>query len=301
MKNHFLSVTILAISFAFNFVSCSGNSKSNAPLAMKGSKTECEVVKKLAEVYTTNGEFKVEAEEVDETAAINALLSDKADMASSSRPLNDNELEAFKKNGIEILSVNYAVDAMVIITHPRLGIQSLTLEELKLIFSGKINNWEELKGVDRRIVRYAREANSGMNKYFKENFLKTEFSPDMIALNTTKEILNKVAEDTCGIGFVGLGFLMDEQDKPSDKVWAMPLSLTAKHIAYSPFEINDVVNGNYLLARPLYQHYKLPLRENVKKFLLYELSGNSKETLRKFGFFPIADNQKEINKVYGYQ
>ncbi|MBL7917031.1 MAG: substrate-binding domain-containing protein [Bacteroidia bacterium] len=301
MKNHFLSVTVLAISLAFNFVSCSGNSKSNAPLAMKGSKTECEVVKKLAEAYATNGEFKVEAEEVDETAAINALLSDKADMASSSRPLNDNELEAFKKKGIEVLSVNYAVDAMVIITHPRLGIQSLTLEELKLIFSGKINNWEELKGVDRRIVKYGREANSGMNKYFKDNFLKTEFSPDMIALNTTKEILNKVAEDTCGIGFVGLGFLMDEQDKPSDKVWAMPLSLTAKHIAYSPFEIKDVVNGNYLLARPLYQHYKLPLRENVKKFLLYELSGNSKETLRKFGFFPIDDNQKEINKVYGYQ
>ncbi len=296
MKNLIINTFVVAL-----LTACSGGSDSDSPLKMKGSKTECEVVKKVAEANAPNSQLKIEAEEVDENEAIKALMNGKVDMAATSRPLTEAEIEKFKKNNIEILSVNYAIDALVIITHPRVGVQSLTMDELKLIFSGKINNWGEVRGENRRIVRYSREANSGMCKFFKEKVLKTEFASDITIFNSTKEILSKVTEDTCGIGFVGLGFLMDEQDKPSDKVWAMPLSISNKHIAYSPFEINDVINANYPLSRPMYQHYKLPLRDNVKKFLLYELSGNSKETLRKFGFFPIADNQKEINKVYGYK
>jgi phosphate transport system substrate-binding protein len=67
----------------------------------------------------------------------------------------------------------------------------------------------------------------------------------------------------------------------------------------SPLKVSDVIKGDYPLTRPLYQYVKEKPENNVKNFILFELSGNGYKIIKEFGYFPINDYQKEINKLNG--
>ena len=48
------------------------------------------------------------------------------------------------------------------------SIKELTVEQLELIFTGKIKNWKEVGGNDAPITVYSRENSSGTYEFFKD-------------------------------------------------------------------------------------------------------------------------------------
>jgi phosphate transport system substrate-binding protein len=50
-----------------------------------------------------------------------------------------------------------ARDAIGVIVHPSNPVDHLTLKQVSDIYQGKINNWSEVGGEDRPIVRLSRE------------------------------------------------------------------------------------------------------------------------------------------------
>jgi len=71
------------------------------------------------------------------------------------------ELATAAANQVKLVVKPVCYDAFVFITHKDNPVDSLTLDQIRGIYSGTITNWKELGGVDAPIVAYQREENSG--------------------------------------------------------------------------------------------------------------------------------------------
>jgi len=74
---------------------------------------------------------------------------------------SDNELALATRNGVEPVARPICRDAFVFITGKDNPVESLTLEQVKGIFSGEITNWKDVGGANEKILAFQREPGSG--------------------------------------------------------------------------------------------------------------------------------------------
>jgi phosphate transport system substrate-binding protein len=82
------------------------------------------------------------------------------DLLIATEPSED-ELVIAKEYGVVLVQKPVCYDAFVFITHKNNPVDSLTLEQVRGIYSGEITNWKEVGGDNAEIVAYQREENSG--------------------------------------------------------------------------------------------------------------------------------------------
>src|SRR5690606_11779242 len=133
---------------------------------------------------------------------IAALINNTVDIASASRRIKEEEIEAAQANGVNPVEHVIARDAIAVVVNPDNPVSELTLQQLSDIYSGKINNWKEVGGEDRPIVRLSRETNAGTHVYFLETVLrlgnsddKTLFSMDTLLLPSSEGIIIEVRQN----------------------------------------------------------------------------------------------------------
>jgi len=80
------------------------------------------------------------------TTGIQQLLDRDLTIAQNSRPLTEAELASAKLRGFELESIPIAIDGVVFYINKSLGVKSLSLEEIRAIYRGRITNWQELGG-----------------------------------------------------------------------------------------------------------------------------------------------------------
>lgn len=85
---------------------------------------------------------------------------------------SDEELQLAKDNQVELIVRPVCYDAFVFITHKDNPVDSLTVEQIQKIYSGKITNWQEVGGDDADIIPYQREANSGSQTAMEKLVMK---------------------------------------------------------------------------------------------------------------------------------
>ena len=82
------------------------------------------------------------------------------------------ELKMASDAGIELIINPVCYDSFVFITHKDNPVESLTVEQIQKIYSGKITNWKEVGGKNSRIIAYQREPNSGSQTAMEEWVMK---------------------------------------------------------------------------------------------------------------------------------
>lgn len=266
---------------------------------IKGSDTELWMVKELAKIYSTeNKEVNIQVDGGGSGRGFESLIDKECDIANASREIMNSEKDHAIKNDINPIAIMFAVDALAIVTNSHLGVDSLSTQQLTDIFSGHIKNWKELGGPDLAIHLYGRDSTSGTYYYFKDKFIKEGYDVMMKHLPGNADIVKAVEHDLGGIGYAGVGYLMDENGKPKGNIWAMLIYLEGSK-AFSPYETHAVKRGDYVLTRPLYQYINGRPNEKIYDFMMFELSKRGQDIVRKFGYFPINDYQKEINRLNG--
>ncbi len=269
-------------------------------ITIKGSDTELLLVRELADQYSKlHPEIRIDVAGGGSGRGIDALIGHHVEVATASREMKREELNRAEEQGIRPNAMIFAVDALAIVTHSKLGVDSLSTHQLAGILSGEIDNWKMVGGPDLAIHIYGRDSMSGTYVYLKDKFLKNGYSKNMKHLSGNAEIVKAIERDSAGIGYAGVGYLMDENGKPNGRVWAMPIYLDNQP-SYSPYEVNAVKRGDYVLTRPLYQYVDGKPGSKINEFLLYELTANGQATVRRFGYFPINDYHKRINSVNGF-
>jgi phosphate transport system substrate-binding protein len=217
---------------------------------------------------------------------IAALINGTVDIANASRAIKPEEVAEAEANGTKPMEFVIARDAIAIIVNQNNPIERLTLQQISDIYSGKYNNWQELGGDNRPIVRLSRETNSGTHVYFLEEVLrlgeednKTLFSTDTLLLPSSEIISAEIRDNPNAIGYDGLGYVT-----PDLKMIAVATHDGGDYVLPSADTVN---NNTYPIARDLYMYTNGQPVGELKQYLEWIFSTEAQQIVEELGFVPI--------------
>ncbi len=257
-------------------------------LQIKGSDTMVNLVQKLAESYMQPHKDKsISVSGGGSGTGIAALINSKTDIANSSREIKSKELSQCKKNKVNAQELTIAIDALSIIVNPKNNIKALSVEKLSAIYRGEITNWKQVGGADKAITLYGRQPNSGTYDFLREHVLKGEYAQNMIQMNGNSQIVEGVANDLSGIGYVGVAYI-EQGGKVNEKIKILGISAKEGEKAYSPLVRETVYSGKYPIARGLNQYINGKPTGLTKEFISFELSKEGAKLIGEEGFYPVV-------------
>lgn len=120
--------------------------KDKATITVKGSDTMVILGQKWAEQYMKlNPHVTVQITGGGSGTGIAALIEGATNICQASRPMKDKERALLKeKRGKEAVEIRVALDGIAVFVHKDNPVETLTLPQLKGIYTGKIKGWGEL-------------------------------------------------------------------------------------------------------------------------------------------------------------
>ncbi|MCI4445054.1 MAG: phosphate ABC transporter substrate-binding protein, partial [Candidatus Aminicenantes bacterium] len=231
---------------------------------------------------------------------ITALINGTCDLADHSREWKQKELDLAYEKGVKPRIFAIAVDALSIIVNEKNPLDTLTMAQVGSIFRGEIKNWKVLGGADQKISLYGRQSNSGTYAFLQEHVLNNKnYSPDVKEMNGNAQIIEAVTQDVAGIGYVGVGYLFDQNGQLRKGIKVLKIKKDETSPEYSPLNKEAVYSARYPISRPLYQSTNGKPSVAVANFIRFELSPEGQAIVEKEGFFRIgkelqAENEKNL-------
>lgn len=272
-------------------VSCSANGETpnleaSETIVNKGSDTIVNLALAWAEAYKeTEPQVDIAVTGGGSGTGIAALINGTVDIANASRRMKDEERDEAAANGVTPIEFVIARDAIAIIVNPSNPTDSLSIDQLSDIYSGKIGNWAELGWEDRPIVRLSRETNSGTHVYFLEQVLRrgdkqdgTLFSPDTLLLPSSEGITAEVRDNPNAIGYDGLGYVTDDV-----KVVAVARDSSGPFVLPS---IDTVNQASYPISRDLYMYTNGEPSGAILAYLEWLALPDAQTIVSNLGFVP---------------
>lgn len=247
---------------------------------IKGSDTMVILNQELATTYAARHagiDFRVSGG--GSNVGIGELLEGRTDIAASSRALSSQEMKSFERDfGRAPLEIAIGLDGIGVYVHNNNPVARLTIEQLRGIFAGEINNWKEVGGGDRPIAVVSRDAHSGTHHYFKEHVLQGRpFAAGTRFVATTGTLSAMVARNPSAIGYGGIGYSLG----------AHVIEVAEKERVESIFpSVETVESGTYPLSRRLY-FYIDPARYSpeIRRFVSWVLSEPGQEVVALVGYY----------------
>jgi len=286
---------ILLVSLLF-LTACAGSSgqpssptQASAYIQNKGSDTMVNLALAWAERYQVeHPDVSLSVTGGGSGTGIAALVNGTVDIANASRAMKSEEKQQAEANGIPPVEFTVARDAIAVIVNPENPVRQLTLQQISDIYSGRFNNWSEVGGDDRPIVRLSRETNSGTHVYFLETVLRlgdktnpTLFSTDTLLLPSSEGIINEVRQNPNAIGYDGLGYVPRDL---MNSVIAVARDASGPYVIPSISTVND---NSYPVARDLYMYTAGEPAGAIKDYLNWILSPEAQAIVADLGFVPI--------------
>ena len=217
--------------------------------------------------------------------AFSSLLEGEAQVGMSSRRITKAEAKALRAAGAgNMVSTDQehivAIDSMVVVTHPSNPVGSLTMDQLRGIFSGQISNWSEVGGEDLPINVITREEGTASYDFFMGYLFgeeKPRFLPQGIA-DDDQEVSNVVYLDRNAIGYVGYAF--QRGAKPVTLV--NECGIAAKPDAFS------AKTEEYSLNRRMYLYNRADMDKASRDLVAYAISKDADGVIGKSGFIDLG-------------
>lgn len=247
---------------------------------IKGSDTVLPVAQQTAERFMNQyPDTRVTVTGGGTGVGISALLDNTTDIAMASRPIKFSEKMKIKSAGEDVAEIVVAYDALAVVAHPSNPVKQLTRQQLEDIFRGKITNWKQVGGDDRKIVVYSRETSSGTYEFFKESVLKNKnYMASSLSMPATGAIIQSVSQTKGAIGYVGLAYV-------SPRVKTLSVSYDGKH--YAAPTVENATNKTYPIVRPLYYYYNVKKKAEIDPLIQYILSPDGQDIIKKSGYIPV--------------
>ena len=131
------------------------------------------------------------------------LIDGKSPVIIDSRDISRNEAQYAREKGVKVETKPLAWDALVFIVHPGNKVKSLTSEQIRKIYSGKITNWKDVGGEDHEIHAYTRDPDSGSQEKMETLVMRGEKMidlPEMMGSTMLSPYIS-IEMDPWGIGY----------------------------------------------------------------------------------------------------
>ena len=302
MRRFFLTVPLVLASLALTSAglpeNVPGGTDDPASIVVAGSGyTMPRFTVRWAKAFESARGIRVVIERRGTSTGPPALLRGRAQIASMTRPMNADELEAFRFHvGYEPTAIPVAADAVAVFVNERNPLDRLTLSQLDAIFSKTrrcgaerdADVWGEVglggAWADRSIGLYGRRPGSGTGTYFRAVALCGGEFKDWLRVNPggTSAAL-AIADAVYGIGF---GSFVDR--RPGMKALALA---RREGEPYATVAAEHVHSGAYPLGRHLYFYVSQPpgkpLPAPLAAFIGYALSEEGQEVVEELGYLRV--------------
>lgn len=191
------------------------------------------------------------------------------DVGNSGRKAKDDEISRY---GLQMYK--WAIDGVGIVVNPTNTVRSLSQEQLQAIYAGKISNWQEVGGIDRKINLYTRDESSGTRAVFWKKALgKGDIAKNANFTVSNGAMKSAISQDPYAIGYVSVGHI-DNSIAP----------VAFNNIAPT---LENVKTGKYTIARGLFSNTKGEPSGLVKKFIEYLFTTEGQNIVAEKGFVPV--------------
>ncbi|WP_392531378.1 PstS family phosphate ABC transporter substrate-binding protein [Nostoc sp. C117] len=207
---------------------------------------------------------------------IQSLIDGQLALAQSSRPILDGELSRAQQRGFTLKQIPVAIDGLAVAVNPSLNVPGLTVEQLKSIYTGKINNWNQVGGPNIPIKPYSRRiVDGGTVELFVQDILGGQaFSSNVEFISTTTQALQKLAGSPGGIYYASAPEVI-----PQCSIRALPLGRTqGQYIApyQEPFVLpSECPSKRNKLNIEAFQSGKYPITRNL--FVVVKQNGQAEQ------------------------
>jgi phosphate transport system substrate-binding protein len=265
MLTKLLCVSVMLLTIGTNLVYAE-------KIVVEGSTTVLPVAQKAAEVFMNNNPgADISVRGGGSGVGIASLIDGTCDIADSSRPIKDTELDKAVANGRSPKANVVAMDGIAVIVHPSNGVSALSLKQVKDIYTGVISNWKQLGGSDAKIVVISRDTSSGTYEAFGTLALGgAKVRADALLQASNQAVASTVSRTTGGIGYVGLGYVSS--------------SVKAVDVDGVRATSETVLSGKYPIGRPLFMYTDGAPKGLAKQFIDYILSPEGQNLVAGEGF-----------------
>lgn len=281
------------------------NSTTATLIKVDGSSTVYPITQAVVKTYQANPENKsqVQVNISGTSGGFEKFCAGETDISNASRPINQSEMAACKKNNISYMELPIAFDALTIAVNPQNNwAKDITVAELKKIWEpgaeGKITKWNQVRSSwpDRPIKLYGAGDKSGTFDYFTEAIVgKAKASrKDYTASEDDEVLVAGINKDPDALGYFGYAYYEENKDKlkvlavNSGKGAVLPSPETVEKAKYQP------------LSRPLFIYVNLWSSKNktvVYKFADFYIK-NAAKTAVSVGYVPLSEEAYKLDYVH---
>ncbi len=190
------------------------------------------------------------------------------------------QVEYAKQCGTEFKYTQIGTEAFVFFVHKDNPIESLTVEQIKGIYSGKITNWSEVGGNDEEIAAFQRNEGSGSQSMLIRFMGDTPIiKPKTRTIRSMGGIIKQVSDyksKSCSIGFSFRYYVEGIIKNPDIKMIAVD--------GVAP-TVENIKNGNYPIVTPVYAvTYENNPNPNVEMLINWILSDEGQRIIEQTGY-----------------
>lgn len=239
-------------------------------LRIAGGTAHIPVMKEAAKrIMTFNGDIQIIIAGGGSGVGIKQVGEGLVDIGNSGRKPTDEEI-----NKYQLKMFKWAIDGVGVVVNPENKVKALSKAQLIDIFSGKINNWKSIGGVDKAINIYTRDKASGTRAVFWKKALdKGEITAKANFVVSNGGMKSAMSSDPYAIGYVSVGYI-DESVAPVALGGVVPT-------------LENVKQGKYQIARGLYSNTKGEPSGLTKKFIDFIFSSEGQKIASEKGFIPV--------------
>lgn len=172
---------------------------------------------------------------------------------------------------------NIAIDGIAICVNKENDVRNLSISQISEIFSGKIQNWNEVGGRDGLITIVGRDAASGTRTDFEKAISSSNCCQYSVELDSSGKVKEKVKSDPNAIGYISFSGMDD----------------FVNVIDVNGIKATDenILNGSYKLSRYFIQIVKKQTcDELVKAWVDYVYSDEGRDLIKKSKLIPLSNN-----------
>lgn len=219
--------------------------------------------------------------------AYERLIRREVDMILVARQPSEDELSLAKANNVILDLRPVALDAFVFLAHTDNPLESISLDEIRQIYTGELTDWTEL-GVqawveETAISPYQRNLNSGsqelMNRLVMSD-LEMIDAPEMI-MESMMGPINAISSDPLGIGYSVFFYAQFMFPLPEVRLVAVEGVLPTSE---------TIADGSYPLAAEVYVVVRQDVFKDSLAYLLRDwlLTPEGQEVVAGSGYVPIV-------------
>ena len=222
--------------------------------------------------------------------ALAALFIDSAQVAYSTRPMTQDELQRAKDAGFQVREYKICRDGLAIVTNPLNPVRRLTTEQVRSIFSGRTVNWAAVGGRGWAINVLIWGEHAGTHTFFRDSILKVaSYAKKAQRFEDTESMIRRIAEDQAAIGVFSMSMLYKSWSPliEDTRVKALEIGLGAKGPFVAPDEAT-VHAQQYPYARHIYLYTPSEPKGLDSGFITFIMSAACQKMVAANGLVPIT-------------